>query len=375
MAIGACRWLQPSDTVTSSSTEENPGKVARKSDTSAGADGRATTNGAVLCAVTRLSVDVTEPAMNGAVLCVAFKRVCCCVREGAVLPSLLPCAHVMRAGKSDGLAAIPLVQIKVEAPPVLHPNHAMQLGKHPKKKPRLIWTLRYGSGTSRDDGNVDGIVRIFSKYFNFSFMDKNDFIWRQESDDRFIFTKKYLEKLQGADIMVGLFGANIWNDLFMRERSLIVELSTKYGYCGNENWRTTANHNRLAFYKSDARKFDVPKRGTIYSDKYLEQLAQEILEAYRAEVALEAEAGASASELLDDTRSECTFVWPATPANYTEGNPVLTPSSQSRCYLELTHKGWYQLKNHNGESGINCAGDKPIKNFDPEGPSCPELCE
>ena len=71
--------------------------------------------------------------MNGAVLCVAFTCVCCCVREGAVLPSLLPCAHVMRAGKSDGLAAIPLVQIKVEAPPILHRNHAMHLGKHPRR--------------------------------------------------------------------------------------------------------------------------------------------------------------------------------------------------------------------------------------------------
>ena len=71
--------------------------------------------------------------MNGAVLCVAFTCVCCCVREGAVLPSLLPCAHVMRVGKSDGLAAIPLVQIKVEAPPILHRNHAMHLGKHPRR--------------------------------------------------------------------------------------------------------------------------------------------------------------------------------------------------------------------------------------------------
>ena len=34
----------------------------------------------------------------------------------------------MRVGKSDGLAAIPLVQIRVEAPPILHRTHAMHLG-------------------------------------------------------------------------------------------------------------------------------------------------------------------------------------------------------------------------------------------------------
>ena len=62
------------------------------------ADGRATTNGAVRCVVARLGVEATEPAMNGAVLCVALPCVHCCVREGAVLPSLLPCAHVLRAG-------------------------------------------------------------------------------------------------------------------------------------------------------------------------------------------------------------------------------------------------------------------------------------
>ena len=71
---------------------ERPGKVARRSDTLVCADGRATTNGAVLCVVSRLSVEATEPAMicvvvkqnfrtgtamNGAVLCVALPCVCC----------------------------------------------------------------------------------------------------------------------------------------------------------------------------------------------------------------------------------------------------------------------------------------------------------
>ena len=45
----------------------------------AGPDGKATKNGAELCVVARLSVEATESATNGAVLCVAVPCVCCVV--------------------------------------------------------------------------------------------------------------------------------------------------------------------------------------------------------------------------------------------------------------------------------------------------------
>jgi len=38
-----------------------------------------------------------------------------------------------------------------------------------------------------------------------------------------------LAMLQAADVLVGMFGAGLWNALFLRPGSLLVELKTTYG--------------------------------------------------------------------------------------------------------------------------------------------------
>ena len=64
----------------------------------------------------------------------------------------------------------------------------------------------------------------------------------------------------------------------MRSGSILVELKAPYGYCGNENGRTLSSHNHLSFYTGDSRSMAVAKVGTLYTDEFLEKLADEIEE-------------------------------------------------------------------------------------------------
>ena len=66
--------------------------------------------------------------------------------------------------------------------------------------------------------------------------------------------------------------------LVMRSGSILVELKAPYGYCGNENGRTLSSHNHLSFYTGDSRSMAVAKVGTLYTDEFLEKLADEIEE-------------------------------------------------------------------------------------------------
>ena len=70
-----------------------------------------------------------------------------------------------------------------------------------------------------------------------------------------------LALLASTDVLVGMFGAGLWNGLFLRPGSLLLELKTTYGYSGNENGRGIANANGLAYYMADVRRFQPAMKG------------------------------------------------------------------------------------------------------------------
>ena len=122
-----------------------------------------------------------------------------------------------------------------------------------RENPKVVWALRFGSGTSRDDGNVGKIKEIFGKYFDCTVLEADDFVWHDTDEGRFTQCQKTVKKIHDSDVLIGLFGANLWNGLLLKEGSMLVELKSAYGYCANENGRTLSSHNHLAFYTSDAR--------------------------------------------------------------------------------------------------------------------------
>lgn len=182
--------------------------------------------------------------------------------------------------------------------------------------------------------------------------------------ERGVRARDLLELLASTDVLVGMFGAGLWNGLFLRPGSLLVELKTTYGYSGNENGRGVANANGLAYYMADVRRFQPAmregrSRGEIegrsggggsgahrYPRWWLRRLAVELHAAWRVEAARSATGRGAEAEAVHDGR--CVFVWPLrrTPrAPVPEGEPILTPSSQSTCYLDLGADGeWYLRK-------------------------------
>jgi len=238
-------------------------------------------------------------------------------------------------------------------------------------KIKVTWALRSGSGTSRDDGNVELIRSVFSKYFDFSFLEGNDFVWKTNERDRYDHTKQTLTKIQSSDVLIGLFGANLWNGLFLPEGKLLIELKSAYGYCANENGRTISSHNRLNFYTSDARKFTVPKKSTSYDEDYLERLAKEILEAHEYSLS---------NKIPDDWSGECFFQWPN--KNFAAGERVLTTDEQAKCYIdEVEPNVWFQLKDRMGWES-NCEAllenqptNSNVEAYKGNGISCPAFCQ
>ena len=153
----------------------------------------------------------------------------------------------------------------------------------------------------------------------------------------------------------------------MQSGSILVELKAPYGYCGNENGRTLSSHNHLSFYAGDSRSMAKAKVGTLYTDEFLSELADEIEELYKFEVE---------NEPTTKPTGECLFVW--APQNYardTDGR-ILTRSSQRHCYLEKSESGWFQMKDR-GWWDNNCEanpGKVNEKYLTEESMFCPEFC-
>lgn len=174
--------------------------------------------------------------------------------------------------------------------------------------------------------------------------------------------------LATADVLVGVFGANLWNALFLRPGSLLVELKTGYGYPGNENGRSLASANSLAYYMADVRRLEVSEEGAggthstvTLTPRFLRRLAAEVLRAYAIEAG-RSRAG-SGAERTARHDGRCLFEWPpkepslrglvgmlrrsARTEEAHEPLParLLTPSNQSTCYLDRAADGeWYQRK-------------------------------
>ena len=89
---------------------------------------------------------------------------------------------------------------------------------YPHQKPRLVWVKRVGKGSARDDmkdGKIfDTIQQIFSKHFYFSFISPESF--ENTTIGRYESIRNLLQHIHETDVMVGLYGAGLWNSLFMK---------------------------------------------------------------------------------------------------------------------------------------------------------------
>ncbi|GMH66681.1 hypothetical protein TrST_g10722 [Triparma strigata] len=235
------------------------------------------------------------------------------------------------------------------------------------RKPKVVWPWRPG-GRSRDDGNRELLHRIMSEYFDFTILDGSDFKWHgPNSSARYQVSRAALKKIQSSDVMVGLFGANLWNSLHMLSGSILIELKSPYGYCGNENGRTLSNHNHLSFYAGDARSMAVNKQGVMYTEKFIRKLAEEIKEIYVWEVKNQPDS---------EPTGECEFNWPHRDYVNDSSGRILTKPDDRFCYLEKSDKGWFQMKD---KGGWDNACEKMEGKFNEgylEGDSmwCPEFC-
>lgn len=197
--------------------------------------------------------------------------------------------------------------------------------------PRIVWAFRNSSNamTSRVDGNMEGIEYAFRSIDpNFKFLLDSDFVWRTKEQDRVTSVVNLLQTIRSSNVLIGQYGANLWNSMFLREGSMLVELRHTYWYCSAEG-RTTASHNHLSLYLGDIRRFITTDK-VRYPDEFLHQLAQEVLESFHAD------RQSSSIESVDT--GKCVFDWPAA------GRQILTSPSQSHCYLEQTPWGWFQTQ-------------------------------
>ena len=79
------------------------------------------------------------------------------------------------------------------------------------RKIKVVWPWR-GGGRSRDDGNRDKLQKVFGARFDFHILDGPDFAWKGPDEEaRKQVAVSTIRKIQEADVMVGLFGANLWN--------------------------------------------------------------------------------------------------------------------------------------------------------------------
>jgi hypothetical protein len=164
----------------------------------------------------------------------------------------------------------------------------------------------------------------------------------------------------------------------MKEGTIHVELKNGYGYCGYENGRTLASHNKMYFFMSDVCGFHKPKRPIDYSQEYLNSLASQLWES-RERIIQEASEKKSLSFLDINGSGECTFAWPLRATHLTKEGKILTSVEQSTCYLDSTHNGWYQLKSKdNEEQQCNLIeGAMPKEGFESTLTglySCPAMC-
>jgi hypothetical protein len=154
------------------------------------------------------------------------------------------------------------------------------------RKPRVLWAWRGGGGTARDDLNMTKVKAVLGRRADVEFLeDEVDFVWSKDQRELDAANSRLLAKIQDADVLIGQFGANLWNALFLREGSVQIELRSTYGYCGNENGKVLSNHNRLGYYQGDpgdmvVTEDDAGDRGVLYTDEFLRRLAEEILEVY-----------------------------------------------------------------------------------------------
>ncbi|GMH59808.1 hypothetical protein TrLO_g3449 [Triparma laevis f. longispina] len=235
------------------------------------------------------------------------------------------------------------------------------------RKIKVVWPWR-GGGRSRDDGNRDLLERVFGDRFNFHILDGPDFTWHGPNEAaREQVAKKTMGIIRDADVMIGLFGANLWNSLLMRSGSILIELKAPYGYCGNENGRTLSNHNHLSFYSGDSRSMAVAKVGTLYTEEFLKELADEIEDLYKFEVL---------NQPQEKPSGECLFKWPEEDWKKNNNGRILTRPEDRFCYLEKSQKGWYQLKDKGGWDN-NCEKNQGKVNeayLEEESMFCPEFC-
>ncbi len=125
---------------------------------------------------------------------------------------------------------------------------------------------------------------------------------------------------------------------------MLVEIKSNFGYCAYESGRNLCNHNRLAYYMSDARELFVRGEGLMYNVVYLKQLAQEIMDSWRYELQFN-------YNVSDQWSGKCKFVWPKPNLLFSKSpnNKVLSAPITSRCYLDEVLPGqWFQLKQRPG---------------------------
>ena len=95
---------------------------------------------------------------------------------------------------------------------------AIENDSYVRWKPALMWVKRVGTGSSRDDAK-DGdtfstIQNVFSKHFRFSFLSPESY--KSVSSAEHNRVKEILQHIHDMDVIVGLYGAGLWNSLFMK---------------------------------------------------------------------------------------------------------------------------------------------------------------
>ena len=154
----------------------------------------------------------------------------------------------------------------------------------------------------------------------------------------------------------------------MRDGTMHVELKSLYGFCAFENGRTLASHNFMSFYMGDITRFNVPKKGCMYPDNFLEQLALEVKQNWFKEEEMKR------LNIYNYTwKGECKFSFPKKSPS--QNNLLLTPVSTSHCYVdEIYPNEWFQMKSKNGHGSYCDESSKLSLDFNVQLTNCGNVC-
>ena len=203
------------------------------------------------------------------------------------------------------------------------PGHSIdvaQTSHNQISKPVLSWMSR--STLHRRITNEQEIVAQRSKYFHVNMLDFNAGLT----------TEQALAYVMNTDVLIGLHGAGLAYTAFLPDRAMLVELRSNYG---NRMFINMASSMDIPYYAMSLEGCIGPGENDVFTLPWstVGDMTEDIYSAYLHERLLFSQGQTLSS-------GECEFPQPIEPCGH------LSPTNESRCYLQRVGGHWFQCAWH-----------------------------